>query len=643
MRFTKILALLVLLWSSNLFAGEMTLEVLDVGQGDAILIQVAGKTVLVDGAEKKANVVDQLRARGVERIDMVVATHPHSDHISGLRTVVDEFEIGLYIDNGYVHTSSTYEQLMEAIESKGIKYKAVIDGQTFKLGSEARLSVLAPPETFFSGSRSDVNANTVIMRLDHDDVCVMLTGDTEAETESYLVEQGLEPCELLKAPHHGSDHSSQPAFLDALQPEAVLISCGENNRYGHPGAETMARYAERDLKVYRTDTMGSLKVISDGKGYSIETEREPVELHSSPAGGVPAKSGLMASPALRTAEGTQGGGIDINTAGLSELTSLPGIGKGKAQKIIDYREANGPFKSVDELTKVKGIGANTLDKFRDQVSVGGEVAKTHDSPGEDKAPAEAAASTRDDSGKLNINTASVSQLTALKGIGKGKAQKIVDYREANGPFKTVDELTKVKGIGAKTVDKFRDQVSTGGGKTDGAPTKAPSPSPTTQGSSSSTSSSAAGAIDINTASVSQLTSLKGIGKGKAQKIVDYREANGPFKSVDELTKVKGIGAKTVDKFRDQVSVGGGGAAATDLGADSATPKEVSAPSGDGVNVNSASVSELTKLPGIGKGKAQKIIDYREANGPFASCDALTSVKGIGPKTVAKFSHLCRVE
>ena len=172
---------------------------------------------------------------------------------------------------------------------------------------------------------------------------------------------------------------------------------------------------------------------------------------------------------------------------------------------------------------------------------------------------------------ININTASAAELTKLKGIGKGKAKAIVEYRTQNGPFASVDDLTKIKGIGKKTVAKFRDQITVGDGDAvaeapadAGAETPAEvdagaeTPAEVDAGADAPLPTAAAddsGKLNINTASAAELTELKGIGKGKAKAIVEYRTQNGPFTSVDDLTKVKGIGKKTVAKFRDQITVG----------------------------------------------------------------------------------------
>ena len=146
------------------------------------------------------------------------------------------------------------------------------------------------------------------------------------------------------------------------------------------------------------------------------------------------------------------------------------------------------------------------------------------------------------------------------------------------------------------------------------------------------------AIDINSASASELEGFPGVGKKTAERIIEYRDANGPFASCDDLTKVKGIGKKTLEKIKPTCTAGEGSA-------DGSTPAPTPTPSSDTatdgkIDINSASASELKKFPGVGKKTAEKIIEYRDANGPFASCDDLTKVKGIGKKTLEKIKPTC---
>ena len=269
------LLLILLAWCSA-FAGTLTVDMLDVGQGDSILLRSpAGKAVLIDAGEGKGRVSDQLRALGVTELSMAVATHPHADHIGGMNDVLLAIPTKMYLDNGLTHTTATYNTLMRTVELRAIPYKTAVVGQVFNLDDGIKIEVLAPAGTPLRGTRSDLNANSVVLRVTHGKDCMLLTGDSEADSEDRLVQNGLQPCEVLKVAHHGSEYSTTDAFLAAVQPKIALISVGSDNNYGHPGPKTVARLEAAGVKVYRTDLLGGLRLESDGKGWKVQTGVSP--------------------------------------------------------------------------------------------------------------------------------------------------------------------------------------------------------------------------------------------------------------------------------------------------------------------------------------------------------------------------------
>lgn len=288
-------ALLALLVAVPALAGQVLVDVLDVGQGDAVLIRGGGKAVLIDAGPRGGGVLDQLRTLRVKKLDLVVSSHPHADHIGDMAEVVRRLEVGLFLDNGMVHTTRTYATLMSAIEARGIRYRTAEAGLTLNLGDEATFTVLFPTGDPLRETRSDLNANSVVLRLDHGDVSFLFTGDAEAVTEQALIASGLQPVDVLKVPHHGSAHSSTARFLDATRPRYALISCGATNRYGHPAPDALGRLERAGAMVYRTDVSGNLRVISDGvdvevlEGSLAELERvrvrqgEPTPVAERPA------------------------------------------------------------------------------------------------------------------------------------------------------------------------------------------------------------------------------------------------------------------------------------------------------------------------------------------------------------------------
>lgn len=284
---------LVALWTllgawTPAWAGTLEVHILDVGQGDAILIESpAGKTVLIDAGQGETPVAPLLAAHDVTALDLVVATHPHADHVGGMQAVVESVPIKLYTDNGLPHTTQTYAKLMAAVEARGLAYRAAEHGQVYNLDDGAKLEILFPTGAPLTGTRSDLNSNSVVMRLTHQGHCMLLVGDSEEPTENALISGGLGACEVLKVAHHGSNHSTTTRWLDTVKPRVALISVGEHNRYNHPGHETLARLQAAGVEVHRTDLEGTITVRSSEAGLEIVGERSAVAGASAPAAPAP--------------------------------------------------------------------------------------------------------------------------------------------------------------------------------------------------------------------------------------------------------------------------------------------------------------------------------------------------------------------
>ena len=304
---------------------------------------------------------------------------------------------------------------------------------------------------------------------------------------------------------------------------------------------------EKLEKILTIKDGGSLTQPGTAKVPNINPQIKPSDAPKAPSAAV------VAAPSA--------GCIDLNRSSVSELSNLKGIGEKKAQLIIDSREKDGAYKSIDDLARVKGFGVKTIDKFRDQLCPIGagaapspaakSIPKNDNAP---KAPAAAAAP----AGCIDLNRSSVSELSNLKGIGEKKAQLIIDSREKDGAYKSIDDLARVKGFGVKTIDKFRDQLCPIGAGAAPAPAAKPIPKNGNAPKAPAAAAAPAGCIDLNRSSVADLSNLKGIGEKKAQLIIDSREKDGAYKSIDDLARVKGFGAKTIDKFRDQLCPIGAG-------------------------------------------------------------------------------------
>jgi beta-lactamase superfamily II metal-dependent hydrolase len=256
---------------------------LDVGQGDSLLItSPGGKNVLIDAGTPQSGdeVVAALRKYGVSSLDLVVATHPHSDHIGGIRRVLDNFPIRNFLDSGQDYPSATYERLLKAIREKGINYIVAKKGQNFELDPGIRLEVLNPMGdgrwiTEVRSGGSIQNANSVVLRLSYGNFAMIFTGDAEAETEAEIMKADKNlSAQVLKVGHHGSRYATSNDFLSAVQPQAAIISCGTDNKYGHPSQETLNRLRRHQVQVYRTDLHGEIAIVSDGSSFQVQPGRQ---------------------------------------------------------------------------------------------------------------------------------------------------------------------------------------------------------------------------------------------------------------------------------------------------------------------------------------------------------------------------------
>ena len=233
---------------------------LDVGQGDAVLIQAPeGQTALVDAGPR--NIVPLLRQLGVERIDLLVATHPHTDHIGGMAQVIESLPVRFYMDNGDPHTTQTYRRLLAALDSRpDITYLEAVP-RTISLGS-ASIEVLP----LLPRGTAGLNDRSVALVVSFGDFKAFLSGDSEVRQLSHLVGQRAVPdVALLKAAHHGSDNGFTREFLRAAAPEVVVISVGRNG-YGHPRPKALAAYTSTGAAVMRTDMHGQVEVLGYGDG-----------------------------------------------------------------------------------------------------------------------------------------------------------------------------------------------------------------------------------------------------------------------------------------------------------------------------------------------------------------------------------------
>ena len=260
----------------------VTIKVLAVGQGDAILIRTPEQTVMIDTGDssetKRFRTV--LKQEGIRRLDKLIITHPHRDHIGGAAEVFRLCEIKAVYDNGQPTTTNIYREYLKTILKKRISYQPLRDGDVLELGGGALLHVLSPTQQMvdergMQNGKLDLNLNSVVARIEYGDFSMMLTGDAEIPTEEGILERhaaGALRCQVLKASHHGSKTSSCDSFLKAVDADVVLVSCGESNEYHDPHPSVLYRYRKHEMDYYRTDKNGTITVRTDGKKYTVQPE-----------------------------------------------------------------------------------------------------------------------------------------------------------------------------------------------------------------------------------------------------------------------------------------------------------------------------------------------------------------------------------
>ncbi|MEO5770278.1 MAG: MBL fold metallo-hydrolase [Polyangia bacterium] len=263
--------------------GMLRVDFVDVGHGDAVLItSPTGKTVLIDGGPATAGeeVARLVRSRTATPLDLVLLTHRHSDHLGGLPLVIARQGARLFMDAAVAHPSPAYDDLLRLLAERHIPVREAVRGRIIDLSSDtagstekARLVLLTPPGPLITGSRSDVNANSVVARLEYGGIRMLFTGDAEAITEDWLISSGTDlRADVLKLAHHGSRHSSTAPFLAAVRPSIAIASCGPAAQQGHLREELVARVARLGVRLYRTDRDGTITVWTDGRHITVETQ-----------------------------------------------------------------------------------------------------------------------------------------------------------------------------------------------------------------------------------------------------------------------------------------------------------------------------------------------------------------------------------
>ncbi len=261
---------------------EVSFHVIDIGQGDAILITTPSGNMLIDsgdlGKTPREQLTKYLEKHNIEDFEYVIFTHTDADHIGSADYVIENYNVKNIIMPDYEATTKVFERLISAIETRNVNLILIGEdrdvceqsGYTFYLGPVLN-TVMGPTKDF-----KDANEMSVVVKSVYGDTSILFTGDAEHRSEEAMLEMyknGQLDCDILKVGHHGSNTSTTDEFLDAVSPEIAVISCGEGNKFGHPHKETTDKLREEEIHVFRTDINGSVVIKTDGKTYTVTAEK----------------------------------------------------------------------------------------------------------------------------------------------------------------------------------------------------------------------------------------------------------------------------------------------------------------------------------------------------------------------------------
>lgn len=238
---------------------------LDVGQGDSTFVKTPfGHQILIDGGPNNYVIEELGKVMPFfdKTIDLVILTHPHADHIDGMVEVLKRFEVENVLMTGVYSGDSTYLEFLRVIEEQGVRVFIAKNEMGFLFG-DVEVDVLYPVESFFGKSFDNINNSSIVVRISYGEESILITGDLEIEGEEELVESGLlDNVDILQVGHHGSKTASSLPFLAKISPEIAVISCGEDNKFGHPHTEALENLEMAGVEeVYRTDLDGTIEFV----------------------------------------------------------------------------------------------------------------------------------------------------------------------------------------------------------------------------------------------------------------------------------------------------------------------------------------------------------------------------------------------
>ena len=272
-----VLALIFFLCFTGVLSAQENLKIyfLDVGQGDAsVIISSSGQVAMIDSGPDESLILNYLQSLNIFQIDLLIATHAHTDHIAGMDKIIAKYQPKVFVDSGIPHTTIAYQNMISAIEKYNIKY---YEGTFRKINLGPLTFTILPPANPLI-KESELNNNSIVVKLDFKDFSCLFTGDIERNREEQLLVTSKDnlSADILKVGYHGSSSSSSPLFIKSINPETSIISCGKGNQYGHPHQETLTILQNLGINIYRTDLTGTILVETDGIYYQVSTEKDSV-------------------------------------------------------------------------------------------------------------------------------------------------------------------------------------------------------------------------------------------------------------------------------------------------------------------------------------------------------------------------------
>lgn len=268
----SVLFLILLMTGLPVAAKDLNVHFLNVGQADSTLITFADHAMLIDAGNNDdygpiLNYIQQ--KQGITKLDYVIGTHPHEDHIGAMDSVIDALDIEKVLLPNVTTNTKTFEDLLNSIDRKNLEITVPEPGQEYSLG-DASFTILGPTRDY----ADNLNDWSISLKLTYGTSSFLFTGDAESDAEADMLKSGLDlSADVYQAGHHGSSTSNSESFLNAVQPQYAVISCGAGNDYGHPHEETLNLFSSHEITCFRTDELGTIVASSDGE--TIQWNKEP--------------------------------------------------------------------------------------------------------------------------------------------------------------------------------------------------------------------------------------------------------------------------------------------------------------------------------------------------------------------------------